>query len=106
MRRPQPYSRRPGVDEIVEAPPKAFGKMFIILAFVFLLGGLALFALKPLGLQENSTVGEAAAAGDAQILGIFLIVMTVGFGTFGVLALKGKWAGGEDDGHEGNDGSH
>ena len=87
--------------EPVEAKPNAFGKMFIILAAVFLVGGLTLLALKPLGLQQDSVVGEPAAAGDAQILGIFLLVMTVGFGTFGVLALRGNWAGGDDESHDG-----
>ena len=74
-----------------------FGEIFVGLALIMLAGGAALLGVMLSGFFDGSVIDTGAANGDALILTIFLFVMALGFGTFGVLAILSGWARHHDD---------
>ena len=68
-----------------------FGEIFVALAILMAVGGFALLGYSLSGGLDDSAVGGDAARGDALILYLFLFVMALGFGLFGILALLLGW---------------
>lgn len=69
-----------------------FGEVFVGLAVLFLAGGGILLGVSLSGGLDDSPAGATAAQNDALILYVFLFVMGVGFGLFGLMAILSGWA--------------
>ena len=74
-----------------------FGEIFIGIGLLMGVGGGILLWYGHVGGLDDSTVGHDAAIGDAGILAFFLLVMMVGFGVFGALAILSGWSRHHDD---------